>query len=107
MPTRWRRPRFRVRCTHRRQAVRLRRRRQFVVRTLMTVLESEIQWFVARDGKQHGPLSDVEMRKLVELGHLRETDLVWKLGFPDWRPVPAVFPMPQQPAAQPLSAAPV
>ncbi len=57
----------------------------------MSVTEAEIQWFIARDGKQHGPVSDVEMRKLVELGHLRSSDLLWRLGFPDWRPAPAVF----------------
>lgn len=49
-------------------------------------------WYLARDGKQHGPLSDLEMTKLVELGHLRATDLVWRPGFSDWRPAPNVFP---------------
>ena len=62
----------------------------------MSVIESDIQWFVARDGKQHGPLSDAEMRKLMELGHLRQTDLIWRLGFPDWRPVATVFPLPAE-----------
>lgn len=62
-------------------------------------MESEIQWFIARDGKQHGPVSDLEMRKLVELGHLRPTDLIWRQGFPDWRPAPAVFA--SQPPAPP------
>jgi hypothetical protein len=57
----------------------------------MSVIESDVQWFIARDGKQHGPLSDTEMRKLVELGHLRAADLVWRLGFPDWRPASTVF----------------
>lgn len=63
----------------------------FVVCMLMSVIESDVQWFIARDGKQHGPLSDTEMRKLVELGHLRAADLVWRLGFPDWRPASTVF----------------
>lgn len=57
----------------------------------MSIMEAEIQWFIARDGKQHGPVSDLEMRKLVELGHLRPSDLLWRQGFPDWRPAPAVF----------------
>ena len=52
----------------------------------------QTDWYIAREGQQHGPLSDVEMRKFVELGHLRPTDLVWRQGFPDWRPAPAVFP---------------
>ncbi len=54
----------------------------------------QVEWYIARDGQQYGPLSDVEMRKFVELGHLRPADLVWRQGFPDWRPAPAVFPTP-------------
>jgi hypothetical protein len=75
----------------------------FVVREIMSALETDIQWFIARDGRQHGPLSDVEMHKLVELGHLRQTDLVWRLGFPDWRPVAAVFPPGSRAAAAPAA----
>jgi hypothetical protein len=73
-------------------------------------------WYLARDSKQHGPLSHVEMTKLVELGHLRATDLVWRPGFADWRPAPSVFdlappaPPPPKPApppvAQPLAPEP-
>ncbi|MFA5948926.1 MAG: GYF domain-containing protein [Hyphomicrobium sp.] len=72
----------------------------------MTALDQEIQWYLARDGKQHGPLSDPEMRKLVELGHLRAADLLWRSGFSDWRPAVTVFPMladatlPQPPSGQ-------
>ena len=71
----------------------------------MNAMQPEIQWFIAREGKQHGPISDVEMKKLVELGHLRQTDLVWRHGFPDWRPSTVVFPMqaPMPPAPQPAS----
>jgi hypothetical protein len=43
-------------------------------------------WFIARDGKQHGPITDIEFRKLVELGHLKGTDYVWHEGAPDWMP---------------------
>ena len=52
----------------------------------------QIDWYLARDGNQHGPLTEAEMRKFVELGYLRPTDLVWRSGFPDWRPAAAVFP---------------
>lgn len=62
--------------------------------------QADIQWYIARDGKQHGPLSDVEMRTFVSQGHLKPTDLIWRPGFADWRPAPAVFPFqPQQPAS--------
>ena len=72
----------------------------------MTVQQPDIQWYIARDGKQHGPLSDVEMRTFVAQGHLRPTDLIWRPGFTDWRPAPAVFPFPSPeaaPAAPPVS----
>jgi hypothetical protein len=50
------------------------------------------QWYLARDGQQFGPISDAEMAKFVELGHLKPTDLLWREGFPDWRPALVVFP---------------
>jgi hypothetical protein len=31
------------------------------------------------------------MQKFNELGHLRANDLVWRKGFPDWRPAGEVF----------------
>ena len=58
-----------------------------------------IEWFIARDGRQHGPLSDPEMQKLVELGHLRPTDLVWRAGMADWHPAATIFRQPSAPAA--------
>lgn len=66
-----------------------------------------IEWFLGRDGTQYGPLSDVEMRKLFELGHLRADDLVWRQGFPAWLPAPEVFKAPPtQAAAAPPSPPP-
>lgn len=56
------------------------------------------QWYLARDGQQFGPISDAEMAKFVELGHLKPTDLLWREGFPDWRPAMVVFP----PRARPV-----
>jgi hypothetical protein len=77
------------------------------------------QWYLARDGQQFGPISEAEMAKFVELGHLQPTDLLWREGFPDWRPAMVVFPaggpaLPRgrarshadRPAATPASVAP-
>ena len=58
----------------------------------MTGPEPSNQWYIARDGRQYGPLSEAEMRLFVAGGHLKPTDLIWRPGFPDWRPAPAVFP---------------
>ncbi len=68
----------------------------------MTGQQADIQWYIAREGKQHGPLSDVEMRTFVAQGHLKPTDLIWRPGFADWRPAPAVFPF-QQPEPPPAA----
>ncbi|MEZ5898280.1 MAG: GYF domain-containing protein [Hyphomicrobiaceae bacterium] len=75
----------------------------------MTGQSNEAQWYIARDGKQHGPLTDVEMRTFVGHNYLRTTDLLWRAGMSDWQPAPTLFPAafqapPQAPASQPQSA---
>ena len=60
--------------------------------TVMPAPSSQHQWYLARDGQQYGPLSDPELAKFVELGHLQPADLLWREGFSDWRPALAVFP---------------
>lgn len=66
----------------------------------MSAPASPTQWYLAREGKQFGPLSDAELAKFVELGHLQPNDLLWRDGFPDWRPALVVFP-PRGPAPLP------
>src|SRR5215470_15893265 len=58
----------------------------------MSAQASQTQWYLARDGQQFGPLSDSELAKFIELGHMQPTDLLWREGFPDWRPAMVVFP---------------
>ncbi|MGQ0456380.1 MAG: DUF4339 domain-containing protein [Hyphomicrobium sp.] len=60
----------------------------------------ETQWYIARDGKQHGPLTDIEMRTFVAHNYLRATDLIWKPGLPEWQAAPEVFPAVFAPAAK-------
>ncbi|MCZ7595617.1 MAG: DUF4339 domain-containing protein [Hyphomicrobium sp.] len=45
------------------------------------------------------------MRTFVAQGHLKPTDLIWRPGFADWRPAPAVFPF-QQPEPAPAQPRP-
>ena len=68
----------------------------------MSENEQPIEWYLARDGKQHGPVTDAEIRKIVELGHLRPTDLVWRHGMAEWTSGAIAFP----PAAPVAAAAP-
>ena len=65
----------------------------------MSAPASQTEWYLARDGQQFGPLSDAELAKFIELGHLQPTDLLWREGFPDWRPAMVVFPPSRRPAA--------
>ena len=58
----------------------------------MTRQANDIQWYIARDGKQHGPLTDVEMRTFVAHDYLRQSDLIWRPGMAEWLAAPAVFP---------------
>jgi len=44
------------------------------------------QWHYARDGKQFGPVSTLDLKNLASKGQLLRTDLVWKPGMPDWIP---------------------
>lgn len=67
----------------------------------MSEMKSDDPWFIARDGAQHGPLNETEMQLFVERGHLRATDLIWRQGFPDWRPAFSVFPPKSQPTQPP------
>ena len=72
----------------------------------MSDTEQEIQWYIARDGKQHGPLSETEMRLFVKGNHLKQSDLLWKPGFPDWKPAQTVFPpTPKNPTGNPAQPA--
>lgn len=66
----------------------------------MTGQDSEIQWYIARDGKQHGPLTDVEMRTFVAHNYLRASDLIWRPGMAEWQTAPAAFPEALPAAAQ-------
>lgn len=62
------------------------------------------QWYIARDGKQTGPISDAEIKAIAQHGYFRAADLVWKPGFAEWRPALAVFkpdPAPAKPAVTP------
>jgi hypothetical protein len=58
----------------------------------MTIEDGAKLWYVARDGKQTGPISDAEIRAIAGHGYFRPTDLVWRPGFSEWRAALSVFP---------------
>lgn len=53
---------------------------------------SVTDWYLAREGQQFGPITEAALAKFIELGHLQSNDLLWRDGFPDWRPAMVVFP---------------
>ena len=63
------------------------------------------QWYLSRDGKQHGPFSDADLANFSQLGQLQANDLLWREGFSDWRPAATVFPKPERARAQALQPA--
>jgi hypothetical protein len=42
-------------------------------------------WYIAREGKQIGPVTAAEFEELVRLGHLLPTDYVWGEGCGEWQ----------------------
>ena len=77
----------------------------------MTGPAQQIEWYLARDGQQYGPVSEDELRKIIELGHLKNDDLVWRAGFAEWRQAEQVFPQeliekPASPQPSPPQARP-
>lgn len=43
------------------------------------------EWHYSQDGNVFGPISEIELRGLVEKGTLSQNDLVWTGSFPQWR----------------------
>lgn len=48
------------------------------------------QWYYVKGGKQQGPVSSKELRKLVKQRMIGPTHLVWKKGLDDWIPITKV-----------------
>ncbi|MEN2495153.1 MAG: hypothetical protein TECD_01071 [Hyphomicrobiaceae bacterium hypho_1] len=61
----------------------------------MSNKNANVEWFLARNGQQYGPLSNTELDKFIELGHLRPSDLVWRAGFEEWLTADQIFPVGQ------------
>jgi hypothetical protein len=52
------------------------------------------QWYIARDGKQTGPMTDLEIKAIAAHRYFKPTDLVWRTGLAEWQPALSVFPTP-------------
>jgi len=71
-------------------------------------------WYYAQAGQQQGPISDEQIKRMVQDGSLGKEDLVWREGMASWQPageVPGLaFPAPvftPPPASPSPAAAPI
>jgi hypothetical protein len=47
-------------------------------------------WYYADGERQQGPVAADELRRLVEIGEIKPSDLVWQPGMQDWVPAQAI-----------------
>ncbi len=50
-----------------------------------------MNWHYAKNGEQHGPVSEDELKNLHRAGEIQDKDLVWREGFTDWVAYEAAF----------------
>lgn len=51
------------------------------------------EWYVAIDDEQRGPLDLHDVEKHWSEGRLDDDSLVWRPGYPDWKPISAIAPL--------------
>lgn len=49
-----------------------------------------MQWYYSKNATQLGPVTDAELRSKLASGEVSTSDMVWREGMVDWRPVSAV-----------------
>ncbi|MBI3408547.1 MAG: DUF4339 domain-containing protein [Planctomycetes bacterium] len=66
------------------------------------------QWYYTVDGRQTGPVSAAELKKMAVSGRLKPSEYIWRDGFADWvkaKTLKALFPEDGQVSAAPLQFA--
>ena len=56
-------------------------------------------WYLARNGHQRGPVTEIDVARMIQSGQLRASDHVWRHGMVDWEFAGSVFASLQRPAA--------
>ena len=57
----------------------------------------EIDWYIARDGEQHGPITSAQLHDLYATQRLASTDQIWSADMENWAPVSEVLGPPPVP----------
>jgi hypothetical protein len=60
---------------------------------------AEPSWYLTRDGKQYGPLTDRELSLFADGGTFKDGDLLWTAGLDSWKPADAIFGLGSSPEA--------
>ncbi|MCH8540668.1 MAG: RDD family protein [Opitutales bacterium] len=47
---------------------------------------SDKEWYFARNNQPEGPVSESELRGMLQSNHLSAETLIWAAGMPDWQP---------------------
>jgi hypothetical protein len=69
--------------------------------------DQEAIWHVIIDGKEQGPLTKAQVLEYLRHGMLAGSDLIWRPGFPDWKPVSELGEFWQPPKRTPVQSTPV
>jgi hypothetical protein len=64
-----------------------------------------MQYHVVRDGQQLGKVSEADLKRGLGDGHYLATDLVWRDGMAEWKPLGEVLGLPAQPASSSAAGA--
>jgi len=65
-----------------------------------------MDWYYSENGQQKGPVSESDLRALVQRGTVRDSDLVWREGLGDWIPVSQATELAESPSPQGAVPAP-
>lgn len=62
-------------------------------------------WYYAKGGQRHGPVTEEQLRQLADSGQIQSTDLVWRNGMAEWQKVGSIEgvfpPQPNEPDVPP------
>jgi hypothetical protein len=61
-----------------------------------------MNWYYAKNGAQHGPVSLEDMKSRIAMGEVSGTDLAWSEGMSDWMPVASIAELKPEPPASPV-----
>lgn len=56
----------------------------------MAIIDADMSWYYSKNGTQLGPVTEQELSEKASSGEISSSDLIWKEGMPDWKPLAQV-----------------